>query len=238
MAEDRPDGDCTLLRERRQQRSRIDGPRLWTGAGVGLGRPRIHVLRVLLAWITSATALLIAAWLVPGAAVGDFGAALAAAVVIAALSAVLPPIVAAVRLPYTALLGFVVVLVLDAFMLLAADDLTDGLSVGSFWTALGVALVATAVSVLLHVVLGTNDDDTYMVRVIQRIARRSGKHPTDSTPRGSSSSRSTGWRCPSCSGRCGTRRECRRSDRVRDRIGLGGGARPVTVLCSPRRVGE
>jgi uncharacterized membrane protein YvlD (DUF360 family) len=148
----------------------------------GLGRPRIHLLRVVLAWILSAAALLIAAWVVPGAAVGDFGSALAGAAVIAILNAVLPPVVAAVRLPYTALLGFFIVLVLDAFMLLAADHLTDGLSVSSFWTALAVAVVATAMGVLLHVVLGTNDDDTYMVRVIQRIARRSGQHPPDSTP--------------------------------------------------------
>ena len=59
-------------------------------------------------------------------------------------------------------------------MLLAADNITDGdLSVDSFWSALGVALVASAVSVVLDVVFGTNDDDAYTLRVIQRIAKRS-----------------------------------------------------------------
>ena len=59
-------------------------------------------------------------------------------------------------------------------MLLAADTITDGdLSVDSFWSALGVALVASAVSVVLDVVFGTNDDDAYTLRVIQRIAKRS-----------------------------------------------------------------
>ena len=65
-------------------------------------------------------------------------------------------------------------------MLLAADRVTDGdLSIDSFWSALGVALVAAAVGVVLDVVFGTNDDDTYTFRVIQRIARRSGGSDED-----------------------------------------------------------
>jgi hypothetical protein len=56
----------------------------------GVGRPRFHVFRLLLAWLVSATALLGAAWIVPGASVKDFGGALVAAFVIAALNAVLP----------------------------------------------------------------------------------------------------------------------------------------------------
>ena len=48
--------------------------------------------------------------------------------------------------------GFVLVLILDALMLLAADNITDGdLSIDSFWSALAVALVASAVSVVLDV---------------------------------------------------------------------------------------
>jgi uncharacterized membrane protein YvlD (DUF360 family) len=140
----------------------------------GLGRPRLRVLPLLLAWILSALALLSAAWIVPGATVNDFRGALAAAAAIAVLNAVLPPLVAALRLPLMAVLGFLLVLVLDALMLLAADDLTDGdLSLDSFWSALGVALVASAVGLVLEVVLGANDDDTYALRVIERIARRS-----------------------------------------------------------------
>jgi uncharacterized membrane protein YvlD (DUF360 family) len=138
------------------------------------GRPRFHVFRLLLAWALSALALLVAAAVVPGAAVHDYRSAIVAAAAIAVLNAILPPIVAAIQLPFMALLGFLVVLALDAAILLAADDLTNGdLTVSSFWSALGVALVAAAVGVVLNVVLGTNDDDTYSLRVIQRIARRS-----------------------------------------------------------------
>ena len=149
----------------------------------GVGRPRIRPLRLLLAWALSALSLLVAGWLVPGASVSDYRSALVAAAVIAVLNAVLPPLVAALRLPFVALLGFLVVLVLDAAMLVATDRITDGeLSVDSFWTALLVALVAAAVGVLVDVVLGTNDDDTYTFRVTQRIARRSGERLETSVP--------------------------------------------------------
>ena len=139
-------------------------------------RPKFRPLALILAWILSAAALLAAAWIVPGAHVNNFWGALAATAVIAVLNALLPPIVAALRLPLMLVLGLLLVLVLDALMLLAADRVTGGdLSVDSFWSALGVALVASAVGVVLDVVFGTNDDDTYTYRVIQRIARRSGE---------------------------------------------------------------
>src|SRR5438309_6292608 len=146
-------------------------------------RPRLRPLRLLLAWVVSAATLLVAAWIVPGAAVHHVGGALAAAAVIAVLNAVLPPIVAALRLPLMLLVGLLLILVLDALMLLAADSITNGaLSVDSFWSALGVALAASAVGVVLDVVLGTNDDDTYTFRVIQRIARRSGGRTITDAP--------------------------------------------------------
>ena len=149
----------------------------------GVGRPRFHVFRLLLSWVLSALALLGAAWVVPGASVNDFRGALLAAAVIAILNAVLPPLVAALRLPFVALLGFLLVLVLDALMLLAADHATGGdLEIDSFWSALGVALLAAAIAIVLDAVLGTDDDDTYTFRVIQRIARRSGERVETDVP--------------------------------------------------------
>jgi uncharacterized membrane protein YvlD (DUF360 family) len=146
-------------------------------------RPRYRVGPVLVAWLLSALALLGAAWIVPGADVKNFWSALLAAAVIAALNAILPPAVAALRLPFIAALGFLVLLVVDALMLLAADAITDGdLTIDSFWSALGVALVAAAIGVVLDIVVGTNDDDTYTFRVIQRIARRSGEREETSVP--------------------------------------------------------
>ena len=146
-------------------------------------RPRLGAARLILVLLTVTFALFIAAWIVPGAHVTDFGGALVAAVVIATLNALLPPLVAALRLPLTLLLGFVLVLVLDALMLLAADAVTSGgFTMDSFWSALAVAFVASAVSVALDVLFGTDDDDTYAYRVVQRIARRSGDQTITDAP--------------------------------------------------------
>jgi uncharacterized membrane protein YvlD (DUF360 family) len=145
-------------------------------------RPRFRPGRVLVAWLLAAVALLVAALVIPGASASTFRAALAAAAVIAVLNAVLPPLVAALRVPFTALLGFFLVLGVDALMLLVADRYSDGLTIDSFWSALGVALAASAVGVVLAVVFGTNDDDVYSLRVVQRIARRSGERVVTDRP--------------------------------------------------------
>ena len=136
-------------------------------------RPRFRLGQLVLAWFLGGISLLVATKLVPGASDSTFGAALVVAAILAVLNAILPPLLAAVRLPFTALLGFFGVLALDAGMLLLADHYSDGLKIDSFWAALGVALVAAAVGVVLSVVFGTNDDDAYSLRVVQRIARRS-----------------------------------------------------------------
>ncbi len=139
----------------------------------------------------------------PGVDIASFWGALLVAVVVAALNAVIPPVIAALRLPLTLVLGFLLVLIADALILLAADRAspTDVLTVDNFWWALLAALVVAAVSVVLAVIFGT--DDTTPIRIAQRIARRQGiiARPTS---RGSSTSRSTGWRCRCCAARCAT----------------------------------
>ncbi len=146
-------------------------------------KPTIHPGRLVLSWLVSAVALFIAAWIVPHVEIQTFLGALATAAAIAVLNAALLPLVAAVRLPFTLVLGFLVVLVLDALMLLAAASITErGIEVTSFWWALLTALIASGVSVALEVLFGTNDDDTYTLRVIQRIARRSGERVVTDVP--------------------------------------------------------
>ncbi len=146
-------------------------------------RPRIRPLRLLASWLVSACALLFAAAVVPGVSIHGFGGAVFAVLVIAILNTVLPPLLAALRLPYMVLLDFVLVLVLDAVMLEAASRVAiSKLEVDSFGWALLAALVASAAGVVLDVAFGTNDDDTYAIRVVQRIARRSGEQVRTEVP--------------------------------------------------------
>jgi uncharacterized membrane protein YvlD (DUF360 family) len=138
-------------------------------------RPKFRPLRLLISWFLTATALWVAAAILPGVHVEGVWGALLVAAVVAVLNAVLPPLVAALRLPFMLVLGFLLVLALDAFVLkLASDVLENAFKVDSFWWALLAALVVAAVSVVLQVVFGTNDDDTYTLQVVQRVARRQG----------------------------------------------------------------
>src|SRR6187401_2143822 len=112
-----------------------------------------------------------------------FLGALVVSLVIAILNALILPLVAAIRLPLTLVLGFLIVLILDALMLLAASGLTDNaIEVDSFGWALLTALIASAVTVVLDVLFGTNDDYTYTLWVIERIARRSGERVETDVP--------------------------------------------------------
>jgi uncharacterized membrane protein YvlD (DUF360 family) len=139
------------------------------------GKIRFRITHFVVSWLVGAASLLIAANLVPAVSVGSFGGAALAALLIAVLNAIVPPIVAALRIPFMALAGFGVILLVDAAMLQAVSAIAPGaITVDSFWWALVAALVAAAVGVVLDIVFGTNDDDTYTLRVTRRLARRQG----------------------------------------------------------------
>ena len=136
-------------------------------------RPRLRLFPLLISWLGTGIALMVAAGLLPGVDVKSFWGALVVAAIVAALNAVIPPVLAALRLPLTLVLGFLLVLIADALILLIAAELTDGvLEVDNFGWALLAALVVAAVSVVLAVFLGS--DDTSSIRIAQRIARRQG----------------------------------------------------------------
>lgn len=142
---------------------------------------RLRPSRLVLSWATSAAAVAVAAAILPGFGLEQTGAAFVVAAAIALLNAVVPPALAALRLPFMLLTGFLLVLAADALLLqLAGDVLSDDVHVGSFGDALLAALVISAASVVIETLLGTNDDDAYNIRVIRRIARRQGASaPTD-----------------------------------------------------------
>ncbi|MGZ8707960.1 MAG: phage holin family protein, partial [Gaiellaceae bacterium] len=138
-------------------------------------RPKFKPLRLLLSWLVTAASLWVAAAILPGVDIEGTGGAFLVAAVVAVLNALLPPLLAALRLPFMLALGFLLVLALNAVVLkLASDLLENTFVVDNFGWALLAALMVAAVSVVLEVIFGTNDDDTYTLRVVQRIARRQG----------------------------------------------------------------
>jgi putative membrane protein len=134
-------------------------------------RPRFRLGGFLVSWLLLTVSLLVAAAIVPNVSIPDFGDALAVALVVGGLTVLLPPLVAALRLPYTLIVDFLLVLVVDALILVAASHLDSAaIHVAGFGWAFLTALVASAVTVLLEAVLGVNRSEVYALRVIQRVA--------------------------------------------------------------------
>jgi uncharacterized membrane protein YvlD (DUF360 family) len=137
--------------------------------------PRVRPLRLLVAWAVTAASVVAAAWIVPDVWLEGSGSGFLVAAAIAVLNAVLPPLIAALRLPFMLAIGFLLVLFANAFALLLAEQIVpDHIVVGSFGAALLASVVMTAVAVGLQVLLGTNDDLEYSMRVTRRVARRQG----------------------------------------------------------------
>jgi uncharacterized membrane protein YvlD (DUF360 family) len=145
--------------------------------------PRIGVARLIVSWIVGAASIWVASEILPGVALEQTGAAFLVAAVVALMNAVLPPLLAALRLPLMLVTGFVLLLLADAFVLFAAHEiLPDDIRVDSFGDAFLAAILMAIVSLVLQVVLGTNDDDQYNLRVTRRIAKRQGAAPRTDVP--------------------------------------------------------
>jgi len=67
--------------------------------------PRLRPLRLVISWIVAAASIWVAAALVPGVALESTGAAFLVAALIAVLNALLPPVLAALRLPFMLVAG-------------------------------------------------------------------------------------------------------------------------------------
>jgi uncharacterized membrane protein YvlD (DUF360 family) len=145
--------------------------------------PRFRPARLIVAWFVGAASVALAAAVLPGVALERPSAAFLVAALLAVFNAVLPPLIAALRLPFMLLFGFLLVLIADALLLRAAADLLpDGIRVDSFGDALLAALAMAASSLVLQVLLGVNDEDEYSLRVTRRVARRQGAHTGTDVP--------------------------------------------------------
>ena len=153
-------------------------PVTWTPAA-----PRIGLLRLLVSLAILTASVYVAAALVPGVALEQRGAGLLVALSLALLNTVVPPVLAALRLPFMVAVGFIGILLVDAGLLLLVDAVfPDWLRVDGFADALLMAVVMAVVGVAAQVIAGTNDDDEYQLKVTRRIAKRLGSTPRTDVP--------------------------------------------------------
>jgi uncharacterized membrane protein YvlD (DUF360 family) len=146
-------------------------------------RPRLRLRSVLVGWLLAAAGLLAASVLLPGLRVDSILGAFGVVAVIGILNALAAPAIAGIRLPFTVLSGFLLVLALDAAVLwIAANAVGNAITVDSFGWAFAGALAAAAATLVFQIALGVNNDDMYSLHVIERMARRSGEQVRTDKP--------------------------------------------------------
>ena len=142
--------------------------------------PRLRVLRLLVSWVVAAASVAIAAWIVPGAIPRADGGGVRGRRPDRHSERASAAYPGGAQASVHAGRRLLLVLAADAFVLQVAGDVLSTMSVGSFGDALLAALVMSAVSLVLQVIIGANDEDEYGLRVTRRIARRQGAiAPTD-----------------------------------------------------------
>ena len=122
------------------------------------------MLRLLIEWLLNALALVITAYVVPGFQVDGFGPALIAAVVVGLLNVLFGVLLGLVALPIfgaaaataspgehvysvPAIVGTLLMLLFDAFVLWVAAKFVPGFRIKSFWAA----FIGAIVLVLIHI---------------------------------------------------------------------------------------
>jgi len=105
---------------------------------------------LLFRWLVNAIALLVAAYVIPGFEVEDFGVALWAALVVGVLNVTLGWLLGLITWPISWLLPNLVFVLIETVILYLAARLVKGFAIKSW----GAALIGACVFVLVRIVFG------------------------------------------------------------------------------------
>jgi putative membrane protein len=107
-------------------------------------------MSILINLIISSIAVFAAAYILPGVSVDNFTAAMIAAIVIGVFNAFLKPILLILTLPITIVTLGLFALVINALLILLADQIVPGFSVEGFVWALILSVVLSVINFFLH----------------------------------------------------------------------------------------
>jgi putative membrane protein len=110
-------------------------------------------VRFVLNWLINAAALWVAVELLSGLAVSSTETLFLAALVIGLINAVVKPVLLVLTIPITVLTLGIFYLVLNGLLLYLAAALTPGFTIANFGSAFLGALIVSAVSTMLHLLI-------------------------------------------------------------------------------------
>lgn len=105
-------------------------------------------MRFIIHLLISTVAVMLTAWLLPGAHVSSFWSALIVALILAVLNAFLKPVLVFLTLPITVLTLGIFLLVINAALIGLASALVDGFMVDGFWWAVLFSLILSIISAI------------------------------------------------------------------------------------------
>ena len=111
-------------------------------------------MRLILNWLVSAVAIVIAAYILPGITAAGFVTALILAIVLGAINAFLRPILVMLTLPLTVFTFGLFLLVINAALIMLAAAIVPGFAVASFWWALLFSVVLSLIGAVFHMMEG------------------------------------------------------------------------------------
>lgn len=110
-------------------------------------------MSLIIAWIINALSLIALAWLVPAVHVQNFGAALAAALVLSIVNLLIRPVLIILTLPVNLLTLGLFTLVINGFLFWLVANFIQGFTVRGFWWAVLAAFLYSVISSVINAVL-------------------------------------------------------------------------------------
>jgi len=105
------------------------------------------LVRLLITWV----GVIAASYLLPGVQIQSFESALWVALVLALLNIFLKPLLIILTIPVTIITFGLFLLVINAVLVLIADDLIGGFYVETFWWALLFSIILSIITYLLGI---------------------------------------------------------------------------------------
>ena len=114
--------------------------------------------KFILSILVLAVAVLVCAYILPGAHVSDYWTAVIVAIALAFLNNVVRPVLILFTIPVTVITLGLFLLVINALIILLADWMVDGFEVDGLLWALIFSLLLTFVKSVFNVITGLNDE--------------------------------------------------------------------------------
>ena len=107
-------------------------------------------MNLILKIVLTAVAVLVIAHFLPGVSVVNFTSSVIVAIVLALLRVTIKPLLIILTLPVTIVTLGLFLLVINALIILLADNLIDGFQVSGFWIALLFSLILSIFESILY----------------------------------------------------------------------------------------